>query len=356
MSKILYAASTMSHINNFHLDYISALKSEGHEVLVMARGEGADFDIPFEKKIFSSKNTAARRKIKKILLSEGFDAVLLNTSLAAFHIRLAMPKKNRPRVTNLVHGYLFSKDTGFIKRKLFLLSEKLLKSKTDSVIVMNTEDEKIATENRLFLDKVYNTLGMGVKKREVDLENYKKIREKSGDKFVLSFVGELSGRKNQEMLISALPALKNKIGGLSLWLVGDGAELENLKALARELGVCENVRFFGQVPNPCDFISASDIYVSASKIEGLPFNIIEAMSCGKTVIISDIKGHSDIVSNGENGFLYPLSDVNSFVNAVLKCYNGVRLDEEKILQSFERYRFENVFPLTLNTIKESLGL
>ena len=60
--KILYAASNMTHINNFHLDYIKALREEGYDVTVMARGEGADIDMPFEKKLFSPKNTACRRR------------------------------------------------------------------------------------------------------------------------------------------------------------------------------------------------------------------------------------------------------------------------------------------------------
>ena len=64
MSKILYAASNMSHINNFHLPYIDVLKKDGNEVLVMARGEGADFDIPFEKKIFSRANSRCRKMIR----------------------------------------------------------------------------------------------------------------------------------------------------------------------------------------------------------------------------------------------------------------------------------------------------
>ena len=52
MSKILYVASNMTHINNFHRDYIAALREAGHTVSVMARGEGADYDIPFEKKLY----------------------------------------------------------------------------------------------------------------------------------------------------------------------------------------------------------------------------------------------------------------------------------------------------------------
>ena len=83
--KILYAASTMSHISNFHTDYIKALRDMGHTVSVMASGEGADFDIPFEKKLISFKNLINRRKIRKILKREGFDTLVLNTSLAAYH-------------------------------------------------------------------------------------------------------------------------------------------------------------------------------------------------------------------------------------------------------------------------------
>ena len=63
--KILVVASTMVHINNFHKEYIEALKEEGNQVYVMAKGEGADFNIPFEKKALSLKNLSLVKKIKK---------------------------------------------------------------------------------------------------------------------------------------------------------------------------------------------------------------------------------------------------------------------------------------------------
>lgn len=356
MSKILYSASTISHINNFHLDYIEALRRDGHEVLVMARGKGADFDIPFEKKLLSYKNARCRKEIKAILKREKFDAILLNTSLAAFHIRLAISGKDRPRVANLVHGYLFSKDTGKLKRLAFLLCEKIFRHKTDSIIVMNSEDFEIATKNRLSRGEIYNSLGMGVKRKPVNTENVENLKKASEGQLVISFVGELSSRKNQEFLISAMPAVLKRMPNASLWLIGDGAERGNLEALSSSLGVGENVRFFGQVPNPCDFISASDLYVSASKIEGLPFNILEAMSIGKPVLISDIKGHSDIVLDGETGFLYPLNDLDAFTKKLAAFCNGIGVDSKKVEAAFEKYSYENVFSDTLFKIKESLGV
>ena len=104
MSKILYVASTYSHIKSFHLEYIKALRAAGHEVLIMANGSEADYNIPFEKRIFSRRNSVCRKEISKIVKEEHFDAILLNTTLAAFHVRLALNGKKRPRVVNFVHG------------------------------------------------------------------------------------------------------------------------------------------------------------------------------------------------------------------------------------------------------------
>ena len=106
--KILITASTMVHIKNFHLPYIEKFKENGDEVYVLANGEGADFNVPFEKKTLSFKNLALISKIRKILKQEQFDVIYLHTTLAAFYVRLALKGlKKKPYVINTVHGYLF---------------------------------------------------------------------------------------------------------------------------------------------------------------------------------------------------------------------------------------------------------
>ena len=194
----------MSHINSFHKDYIAALRRDGHEVLVMAKGADADFDIPFEKKMLSPKNTAARREIRRIIKREGFDVIFLHTTLAAFHIRLALPLGKRPRVVNMVHGYLFSERSFSLKDKILLLCEKVLAKRTDSLILMNDEDVSIATKSKLSLEPPLFVRGLGARARvpEVSASDIRRELESEG-RFVMTFVGELSDRKNQLMLISA---------------------------------------------------------------------------------------------------------------------------------------------------------
>lgn len=353
--RILYVASTVSHINNFHRPYIEALRADGHEVSVMARGEGADFDVPFEKKFFSKKNKEARREIRQIVDAGSFDAILLNTTLAAFHVRWALKDKDRPRVVNLVHGYLFSGDVGFLKSNMLFTLEKLVARKTDAVIVMNNEDRVIAENSRLASSfSVVN--GMGVPKRELERAP-EEIRRELGveDKFVMCFVGELSGRKNQAFLINAMPKVKEQIPNAALVLVGDGDERENYAALAEKLGVAEDVIFTGRRRDAVDLMRASDVYVSASKVEGLPFNIVEALSCERTVVASDIKGHRDVLEGV--GILYERGNEARFVNAVAAVKNEKFVPKgSDLLERYEKYSPESVFESTLATMKEALDI
>ncbi len=353
--KILYAASSMSHIESFHLEYIDRLRKAGNEVFVMARGEGADFNIPFQKQFFSSKNTYARKKIKEIVLAENFDLIITHTTLASFHIRLAVPSRCRPRIVNMVHGYLFSQNSGFIKRNVLLLCEKLVRRKTDAIIVMNKDDMRIAKRNHLSSGKVYFCRGLGVKPK-LAKKTPKEVREElnSQNNYNLTFAGELSGRKNQKFLISSMPRIKEFIPHAKLWLIGDGDKREELVELAKKLGVENEVLFLGKRENVGDYVNAADIYVSASKSEGLPFNIVEAMLLGKTVLATRRKGQEDIIVSNKSGYLFEIDKSDEFAESVKLIHDGIKkLDENEIKARGHEYSYDEVFEETLQIMMEA---
>ena len=355
MSKILYAAGTMDHIRSFHLPYIDELRREGHEVLTMAKGKDADFDISFVKKMVSVKNMACHRQIRKILKREKFDVLILNTTLAAFNIRFCLPKKNRPKVINFVHGYMYPPKPVTTRDKIFAFCEKILRKKTDYILVMNSDDYKIATENKLCISDVIMTHGMGAKVSEdttMPIELIRKYHDGTG-KYVICFVGELYRAKNQRMLICALPEIQLKIPNAVLWLVGEGVDRNELVTLSEELNLSNSVYFMGRRSNPCDYIYSSDLYVSASEKEGLPFNIMEALGCGKTAIASDIKGHRDIIEDGKSGYLYKNGDMNDFIRLVCAVHDGeLKIDPECAKARYAEFSFDKGFPETYGIIKE----
>ncbi len=354
MAKILYAAGTFAHIKSFHLPYISALKKAGHEVLVMASGKGADFDIAFEKKMLSLRNIKCQREIKRILKQEKFDAIILNTTLAAFNIRMALPRKNRPRVLNLVHGYMFCEEPEGIKERIFLFAEKFLRSRTDSIIVMNDEDLRSAYRYSLTKGEIVKVRGMGAKV-PTGSESPEGIRKKlsSESDYAIIFIGELSNMKNQALLISSLPKIKEKIPNSVIWLLGAGGSEEELRTLSKELGVKDSVKFVGYVQNPADYVRAADIYIAPSRKEGLPFNIIEALGCQIPIIASDIKGHRDLIEDELTGLLFKKDSSEELIEKLMLLYNKeLTFDKTKQKEIYECFSFDQVFDETLEVIKD----
>lgn len=354
--RVLYLASTYEHIERFHLPYIEALRESGAEVFTMANGDGADFNLPFKKSMFSPANLLAARKIKKILASRHFDVCIANTSLAAFFFRLACPKKHRPRVVNLVHGYLFSENERSLRARILALAEKLQKKRTDTVIVMNEEDRRIAEERGLSLGEVKFVRGMGVTRKEpTRAADEVRAELRAEGRFVITFVGELSARKNQEFLIKCLPKIKENVPNAMLWLIGSGDKEEKLRLLTAALGLGEDVVFLGNRDNPADYIAASDLYAGASRSEGLPFNIVEALAAKRAVVASRVKGHEDIIEDGVSGILYTPENADEFVSAVTKIYSGETvLDGEKLYERFEHYSIDSVFEETASILKDEV--
>ena len=333
--KILIVASNMVHINNFHLPYINELKNQGNEVFVMARGEGADFDIPFEKKSLSFANYKISKKIKQIIKENNFDVIFLHTTLAAFWVRYALKGlKNRPKVINVVHGYLFGKTSSKLHNFLYLSLEKSLRKLTDYILTMNQEDYEIASKNKLSLNGAITIHGMGFK--PLDFEYTPKNNKK------IVFVGEISKRKNQELLVKALKFLPEH----TLTLVGDGLERSNIEKLAKKLKVASRVQVTGYTKDVSLYLKEADIYVSASKIEGLPFNILEAMSAKMPILASNIKGHKDLLPK-EN--LFDLNNIKELVDKIKK----ISLEGKEYTVS--PYTYEMVFDWNIETYKELIN-
>lgn len=366
MRKVLYTASTYSHIRNFHRPYLNWFRGEGWEVHVGAGGEPAGvpeadscFSLPFAKRMTAPSNFRCARLLGHRMEEEGYDLVVTHTALAAFFTRLPLlRRRERPRVVNMVHGYLFDEGTPFVKRNILLNAERLTAPCTDLLLTMNQSDQEIARRYRLG-GRLANIPGVGVAYGRIDdvppeagaaLRREWKIPPEA---FLLIYPAEFSKRKNQALLLRGLAALPKQVW---LLLPGEGACLEECRALARELGVADRVRFPGQVSNIPACLRAADCAVSASHSEGLPFNIMEAMRAGLPIVATDVKGHSDLLEGGA-GLLYPDGDGAAFVTAVNRLLaDGAERERlgRTAYAASGRYALEAVLPQVTAVLRNAM--
>jgi glycosyltransferase involved in cell wall biosynthesis len=123
-----------------------------------------------------------------------------------------------------------------------------------------------------------------------------------------------------------------------LVFAGSGSMLEEYKMLAKTLGVDKRVLWLGNVSQMVTFYSAIDIFCLFSEREGLPLSILEAMSCNKPVVASNVGGISEVVTS-RCGVLLELNEAHLLSSAVSSAFNLKKdnvIREEAIKQGCSR--------------------
>jgi glycosyltransferase involved in cell wall biosynthesis len=131
------------------------------------------------------------------------------------------------------------------------------------------------------------------------------------DEFILS-VGRLTHEKGVDILIQSFARIQVTFPHWRLIIIGDGPERAALERLAGTLNIADKIRFLGRVRNPEVWMARAGLVVQASRFEGFPNALIEAMGMGAAVISTDCPfGPAEIIDDGVNGRLVPVDDVDA---------------------------------------------
>lgn len=149
---------------------------------------------------------------------------------------------------------------------------------------------------------------------------------------VIVVTGTVSARKNVTYLVSEL---KQSAKDFVCLIIGAGDKLEECKQI---VGNDNRFRFEGYRSNVSDYLSIADYYISASKSEGLPLSVLEAINMGVPCLLSNIRPHKEIVENMnvEGVSCYPLSSrtlTSAFDSAISSDYDH-RAIEKKAYQVY----------------------
>lgn len=175
-----------------------------------------------------------------------------------------------------------------------------------------------------FLKNRFNINNSNIKIRPNWVLNNNKVPILKRNRNKLLSIGRLVDQKYFSLLIKEFSGTKDE---LEIEIIGDGTEFNNLKNLAIENNV--SLKIIRNLNNDeiLKKLNEFTFFVSSSKFEGNPKTVLEAMSSGCVVFASDIKAHSELIKNGENGILYNLDNPELY-----KIYKDLTLNEQKILK------------------------
>jgi glycosyltransferase involved in cell wall biosynthesis len=138
------------------------------------------------------------------------------------------------------------------------------------------------------------------------------------DSVRLIFVGRLHEQKGLDVLLAAFQQLSSAYPHLNLrlQLLGDGPLRSDLMELSQTLGIAPQVDFAGMTDQVFEHLQEADIFVLPSRAEGLSNALLEAMTCGLPVVVSNIAANVSVTEHEKNGLVFSAGDPNSLASAL----------------------------------------
>lgn len=132
-------------------------------------------------------------------------------------------------------------------------------------------------------------------------------------------IGRLTHQKAHDVLLRSFAVVHAHFPEWQLCVIGVGPRREELQALARTLGVADKVDFVGLVQDPYPYLRAAEIFAFPSRFEGVGNALLEAMSCGLPVVVTDASpGPLEYVVDGHSGLVVPTDDEDALASALTR--------------------------------------
>lgn len=134
--------------------------------------------------------------------------------------------------------------------------------------------------------------------------------------FVVGIVARLAAVKAHEVLFGAVAKLASTHPRLRLACVGEGDREPELRALVDTLGIASRVHFAGLRRDVAQLLPGFDVACLTSRYECAPLAVIEAMAAGVPVITTDCGAVRDMVTDGEEGYIVDVGDVDALADRI----------------------------------------
>ena len=283
-----------------------------------ARERGIEF---FPLNMNRKLNLKTIFKLTDLINDYKIDIVHSMGSRADFFARMACRKMYDVKIIStiamLVEGY----DVGSFRKALYKLTDCYSsKFVSQFIAVSNALKKKLILKRKIPRKKIsviYN--GVELDKYNPEREDFEGLRQSLGiddDCIVVGSIGRLVYQKGFQYFIQAADIISNKNNKIRFFIVGDGPEEKNLKAMVKTSTISDVFMFTGQRFDIPQILALFDIFVFPSILEGLPRVVIEAMAMAKPIVATDISGVREQLSHNHDGLIVPPKNPQALAEAI----------------------------------------
>ena len=279
---------------------------------------------------FKSKNIlCVINELHTHLCDKSIDVVNSQGGRADFYARMAARMlKPKVKIVNTVAMPVEGYDVGAFRKGVYRFFDWFSERYVDRFIVVSEVlRNTLLSSHKIQPDKVikiYNGIELSEYYPDDSGESFRSIRKAYNigeEVFLIGAVGRMVWQKGFEYLIEAAPDVLKEYPEARFLIVGEGPLRQRLEALSEELRVRDNVIFTGFRSNIKEILSAINILVIPSLLEGFPMITLETMAMAKPIIATNIDGITEQITNGVNGILVPPKDPIALAKTVMRVIN-----------------------------------
>lgn len=241
-----------------------------------------------------------------------------------------------------------------IKKNLF--SQFKYKTRLlDKIVCISDGIKNVLLEDNINKDKlvtIHSGISIGKFKKQVSSNELKSKLGIQKDHLVIGTVAAFAGHKDYPNLLKAAELVISQHSNVTFCAVGDGPEKEKIYDLAGNLNLKNRFIFAGFQEDIGQFLNMFDIFVLASKREGLGTSILDAQANGLPIVACRTGGIPEAVFDNENGLLVPPRDEKALAEALAHL-----IENEKSRQNFALQSKQTVKKFDIkNTVQKNIEL
>jgi 1,2-diacylglycerol 3-alpha-glucosyltransferase len=185
---------------------------------------------------------------------------------------------------------------------------------------------------------------------KIDRESFCQLYGLDPNKIIFLFLGRIDGEKRVDLLLRAMQKIRRN--DIQLVIAGHGSVEKRMKRMAEALSLQDRVKFTGFISteNKPGLLNSVDIFVMPSEAELLSISTLEAMACGRPVLVADALALPELVHEGENGYMFVPGDVDDLARRMVELADrsarwtdmgaasreiALQHDLEKIIRKYE---------------------
>ncbi len=308
--------------------WADAIRSEGVEVTELER----------------KKNVESARLMKLLRVMIRFRPAIVHTYLSSANSygRIAAALARIPIKITSERTFVLP-ESRFVR---FMDSEL---SRFTDAIICNTRANLhyLGMNHRLHSDLL--TIYNGIEALAPNGADRERLRAEFGvgrDELVVGTIGNLTPPKNHHFLLRVASNLLRRSDlkdRLRFIIIGGGILEKELRGLADSLDIASRVVFAGQRQEALGYLRAFDVFIMTSHYEGLSNAIMEGMLCELPCVVTDVGGNSELVTEGETGFVVPPGDQERFAARIAALLDDPLL--RRAMGTRGAKRILNEFPL-----------